>query len=150
MNQLVADRCWLRWSRSVAAAACVVAPTLLSGVTAAATEGPVRPARLCGRAGDVSQLLLEMQKPAAERLWRDTKLFVLRDHDDGTLWAFSIRNSTVHPAVRCRRPLQGREGQSFEIGQVCAASDVACASFAQQVDEKFSVFDPAIGSASPL
>lgn len=95
------------------------------------------PGSICGRAGDVSRLLLDLQKPAAERLWRDTKLFVLRDHDDGSLWAFSIKNSNVHPAVRCRRPSPGDPSSGTDTGLLCPASEAACASFAAQADGRF-------------
>lgn len=94
-------------------------------------------AAMCGRTGDASQLLLALQKPSAERLWRDTKLFVMRDNDDGSLWAFSIKNSTVHPAVRCRRPLTGAAAPDVDAGLLCPAGEAACASFAAQADAKF-------------
>lgn len=112
------------------------------GVLLCTTPQPLvaETAAICGRAGDVSAHLLALQKPAAERLWRDTKLFVMRDRDDGSLWAFSIKNSTVHPAVRCRRPLPGGAASGMEVGQICPAGDAACASFAAQADEKFESF----------
>lgn len=133
MNRQIVKRDSQRWWREATTTASALALALLVATPAIAQSGG-----LCGRTGDVSQLLLELQKPAAERLWRDTKLFVLRDHDDGTMWAFSIKNSTVHPAVRCRRPLPGGAASGFETGQLCAAGEAACASFAEQVEEKFA------------
>lgn len=140
MNRQIVKRHSQRWRRVATTTAGALA--LLVATPSMAQSGG-----LCGRTGDVSQLLLELQKPAAERLWRDNKLFVLRDHDDGTMWAFSIKNSTVHPAVRCRRPLPGGAGPGFQVGQLCAAGEAACASFAEQVDEKFAAAVPA--SAAP-
>ena len=142
MNRQIVTRHSRRRRRRATSAAVGIALALLMAAPAMAQSGG-----LCGRTGDVSQLLLELQKPAAERLWRDTKLFVLRDHDDGTLWAFSIKNSTVHPAVRCRRQVPGGAGPGFEVGQMCPAGEAACASFAEQVDEKFAAAAPA--SAAP-
>ncbi len=130
-------RAWT-YRRLGAGTSCVVAGlALVLTLFAASVPAAAQPApdirSMCGRTGDVSQLLLDLQKPNAERLWRDSKLFVMRDPDDGSLWAFSIKNSTVHPAVRCRRP-------GADAGLLCPGSDAACASFATQADEKFEEF----------
>lgn len=115
------------------------------------------PDTLCGRSGAIADLLLSLQKASVESLWRDKTLFVLRDHEDGSLWAFSIKNSTVHPAVRCRRPPRtgdGRQpgpaaetGPAPEIGQICTAGDKACASFATQADARFAAVAAATSAA---
>lgn len=141
---------WRAWRRggTLTAFAVGMALALSTAVTATAALAGAQPAGLCGRTGDVSHLLLELQKPTAERLWRDAKLFIVRDRDDGALWAFSIKNSTVHPAVRCRRPVQGGVGPGFDVGQICPAGEAACASFAEQVDEKFAAFGPSSGTGS--
>lgn len=87
-------------------------------------------ATVCGRAGGIPDILLGLQKPSTTSVWRDKTLFVLRDGDDGTLWAFSVRSTTVHPAVRCRRG-------TGESGLVCGAGEKACASFTRQADDRF-------------
>ena len=117
-------------------AACAVA-LFTSVVWDAGPLMAAQDASICGRAGEVSQLLLALQKPTAERLWRDTKMFVIRDREDGSMWAFSIKNSTVHPAVRCRKAASSGAPASVDVGQICAAGEAACASFARQVDDRF-------------
>lgn len=135
------------WIERAAVAAVLSCCGVLAGWSAASaqgiTAGAAQVGPLCGRVGDVSQLLLDLQKPSVERLWRDTKIFILRDHDDGSLWAFSIKKSTVHPAVRCRRAIPGDTAPRFEVGQICPSGEAACASFAAQSDEKFD----GVGSA---
>lgn len=103
-------------------------------VLAAASPAAAAPDALCGRSGSISELLLGLQRPEVESLWRDKMLFVVRDGQDGTLWAFSIKNTTVHPAVRCRRAVAGAARDS---GLLCASSEKSCASFAAQADERF-------------
>lgn len=110
---------------------------LLAATPAARSGGDGTGSATCGRMGDVASILLGLQKPATTTLWRDKILFVLRDGDDGSLWAFSIKNTTVHPAVRCRRAPPGARAADIETAQICAAGDRACASFASQADKRF-------------
>ena len=97
--------------------------------------------------GDVASILLGLQKPATTSLWRDKTLFVLRDGDDGSLWAFSIKNTTVHPAVRCRRAPPGARAAAIETAQICTAGDGACASFASQAERRFDAVSQPEASA---
>lgn len=112
-----------------------------------------QPGTICGRSADVSQLLLSMQKASVENLFRDKMMFVLRDQDDSSVWAFSIKHTTVHPAARCRREVKSGDTSRVEIEQVCGASEKACASFASQADERFKTFavkaQPAVPVTTP-
>ncbi len=112
-----------------------------------------QPGTICGRSADVSQLLLSMQKASVENLFRDKMMFVLRDQDDSSVWAFSIKHTTVHPAARCRRDVSSGDTPRVEIEQVCGASEKACASFASQADERFKTLavkaQPAVPVTTP-
>jgi hypothetical protein len=123
-------------SRGIMGRTIGVAPIMV-GMLALCVPAHAEPATVCGRSGDVAGLLLSLQTPAVEGLWRDKLMFVMRDNADGSLWAFSLKNSTVHPAVRCRRPVAPRDGVTHEAGQICGASEKACASFAAQADARF-------------
>lgn len=145
----------LRFAVASAAAALVgMGPAAIAQSPQPATHAAApQPGTICGRAADVSQLLLSMQKASVENVFRDKMMFVLRDQDDGSVWAFSIKHTTVHPAARCRREVKSGDTSRLEIEQVCGASEKACASFASQADEKFKTFavkaQPAVPVTTP-
>jgi hypothetical protein len=117
----------------------LLAGTIFAMTAPASAEEPAKAATMCGRPGDMVQLLIEMQKPSIESVWRDKKMFVNRDNDDGSYWAFAVRDTTVHPAAICERQVKDGAAMKVESGQLCAASEKACASFATQVAERLAV-----------
>lgn len=130
----------------IAVARAVATVAVAGGVGLAcfgyAMAGAGPSAAVCGRGGGIPDILLGLQKPATTSLWRDKTLFVLRDGDDGTLWAFSVRSTTVHPAVRCRRG-------TGESGLVCSAGEKACASFTRQADDRFDALAHSPDGSAP-
>lgn len=120
-------------------AAAQTAPPPAAAATSPAVPAAAAPTTICGRPADVSQLLLAMQKPSVENVFRDKMIFVLRDTDDNSIWAFSIKHTTVHPAARCQRTTAG-SAPKLEVEQICGASEKACASFASQADARFKTF----------
>lgn len=94
---------------------------------------------MCGRPADMVQIVIEMQKPSVESLWRDKKLFVNRDAGDGSVWVFSVNNTTVHPAAICRRTSKDGTGkETVEKGTLCTAGEKACASFVEQAEQRLA------------
>lgn len=89
-------------------------------------------AEMCGRKGDMVEIVLDMQKPTVISIWRDQKLFINKDEKDGSLWAFSMPNTTVHPSAVCRREIKTAENSKIEVGFLCNANEKACNSFKQQ------------------
>lgn len=101
-----------------------------NGFTFAKDEG------LCGRKADMVEVMIEMQKPTVQSVWRDHKLFVNKDSSDGSLWAISMNNTTVHPSVVCRRRTGAGDTSKLEIGFLCSANEKACNSFKLQALER--------------
>lgn len=100
-------------------------------------------ATICGRPADLVSLLIDMQKPTVEGLWRDKKMFVNRDTADGSVWVFSLAHTSVHPAAFCRRTVGDGAGAREETGQICTASEKACASFVAQANERLAKLEAA-------
>lgn len=118
----------------------------LVGFACAGGAGAAPPAAdMCGRTGDLPQLLIQLQKPTTENIWRDKKFFVLRDADDGSVWAFSLKNTTVHPAAYCRKTVVTGGAATVVVNQICDAGEKACASFVAQATDRFQ----ALGLLSP-
>lgn len=91
---------------------------------------------LCGRKANMVDIVLEMQKPTVQSVWRDHKLFINKDTIDGSLWAISMPNTTVHPSAVCRRRLGTGETSKMEIGFLCSTNEKACNSFKLQALQK--------------
>lgn len=91
---------------------------------------------MCGRSGSIVDLLISMQKPSVEAVWRDRVLFIYHDKDDDSIWGFSIENSSAHPAAMCQRRVKDGDGTKIETGQICTASEKVCKSFVSQVTER--------------
>ncbi|MDX2309381.1 MAG: hypothetical protein NW216_14170 [Hyphomicrobium sp.] len=119
--------------------ACVAATLAVMSTSARAETAA---ATMCGRPADMVQIVIEQQKPSVVSLWRDQKLFVNRDNDDGSVWVFSLQNTTVHPAAICRRTVKDADGkETIENGQLCTAGEKACTHFAAQVAERLAKID---------
>ncbi len=118
-----------------------VAPLLSVGAlvlsAAASADEKTAAQTICGRPADMVQIVISMLEPSVESVWRGGKIHVKRDTSDGSLWGFSLPNTTVHPAVFCRRPVSRDGREAIETGMVCAADEKACASFAEQVTDRF-------------
>ncbi|MFM7084476.1 MAG: hypothetical protein ACKOW3_05675, partial [Hyphomicrobium sp.] len=82
--------------------------------------------------------VLEMQKPSVQSVWRDHKLFINKDTTDGSLWAISMPNTTVHPSAVCRRRVGTGETAKVEVGFLCSKSEKACNSFKLQALERMN------------
>lgn len=95
-------------------------------------------ADMCGRKGNMVDIVLEMQKPSVQTVWRDHKLFINKDISDGSLWAFSMPNTTVHPSAVCRRAIKEGHTSNAEVGILCSLNEKACNSFKVQALEKMN------------
>lgn len=106
------------------AATALLKLTALSGAVHAA-DGD-----LCGRPrAPISDLLIGMQKPAVEAVWRDKLMFMFHDTADSTYWVFTMRNTSAHPSVVCSRIVQDGGESRVESGHVCEANEQVCKSF---------------------
>jgi hypothetical protein len=93
---------------------------------------------MCGRRGTIVDHLISMQKPSVTGVWRDKTMFIYRDSEDNSVWAFSIENTNAHPAAMCQREVKDGDGVKVETGQICAASEKVCASFRQQMTDNLA------------
>lgn len=121
----------------VFARAVLASVAVFGGAFGAAAED----ALLCGRKADMVDIIIDMQGPTVESVWRDGKLFVNRDTADGSLWAFSLPNTTVHPSAVCRRTVGEGATARVEIGILCPAGEKACSSFQAQVLQRMDKID---------
>lgn len=88
---------------------------------------------LCGRPkASITDVLLDMQKPGAEAVYRDSRHFMFRDTTDSTVWVFTIKSTTAHPAMACSRMVTENGANRIETGLECQAGEVACRSFMDQ------------------
>ncbi len=94
---------------------------------------------MCGRPGDMVQLVIDMQMPSVESVWRDKKMFVNRDTGDGSLWAFSVKNTNAHPSAICERQVKDGDTIKTETGVLCTANEKVCKSFSAQVNERLAI-----------
>lgn len=51
----------------------------------AAAEPEATGATMCGRSGSIIDLLIGMQKPSVESIWRDKVMFIQRDAEDNSI-----------------------------------------------------------------
>lgn len=87
-------------------------------------------ASLCGRpAASIGDLLIQMQQPTVEALFRDTRMFVFHDPADSSMWVFSVKNTSAHPAVMCSRQVETAGEKKLETGVDCKANEKVCQSF---------------------
>lgn len=124
---------------------------LLAGSTASAlAETAAAPGTdagtICGRKADMVQIIIDMQGDKVVSAWRDGKIFVNRDTTDGSLWGFSLPNTTVHPAAFCRRKAGEGDAAKVETGLICTAGEKACTSFAEQISNRMDKIE---ATASP-
>jgi hypothetical protein len=107
-----------------------------------AMSGPVSaeaPPGMCGRPSDMVKLIIEMQATSTESLWRDKKMFVSRVSEDGSLWAFSLKNTNAHPSAICERQVKDGDTMKTETGFMCPANEKVCKSFAAQANERLAI-----------
>lgn len=110
----------------------VLAVMVMVGLASAAVATEANQETMCGRPADLVQIMVDMQGDGFEGVWRETRIFINKDTEDGTLWAFSMPHTTVHPAAMCRRVITDGAEARVETGIICMAAESACRDFTQR------------------